>query len=366
MVPGFPHGYCAFVTHVPTKCSENGTPLWNRALQRYRDEIGRQQDYQNIVEAGSLEDLLNHARTIKPLAPQEQTALNSFYRLGPILKFLDDFSAIIAVSFGADAKLTALVWGSIRVILTLASSAEDKLQEVLDMLEELSLTLPKFKNYEQTLPIDIAFESALLDVYTEVICFYARLIRFFRRNPIALMRSNAWVLLQGDFGITLRRIKRLASHVENEADLARMRLDRDKYGDVLEHMKNMKESRSEDKTCKCFNIPYQFSPNFWGREQALHAVTQALDPEEKVTPLRSFALYGMGGVGKTQIALQYAHRNREKYDAILWVMANTTISIGQSFTDIARTLGLVKSDEEGKDAIGAILKVKNWCIEARE
>ena len=123
-----------------------------------------------------MQDVLTYAKSFENLWPRERTTLNSLNRVGPMLKFVDDFSAVIAVCFGADAKLTAFVWGSIRLILTLASSAGDTLRDVLDMLEELSLTLPRFRGYEQNLPMDKALETSLLNVYTEVICFYARAI----------------------------------------------------------------------------------------------------------------------------------------------------------------------------------------------
>jgi hypothetical protein len=52
------------------------------------------------------------------------------------------------------------------------------------MLEELSLTLPRFQVYEQTVPMDPQLQQALLDVYCVIICFYARAIHFLRSNPI--------------------------------------------------------------------------------------------------------------------------------------------------------------------------------------
>jgi len=270
-------------------------------------------------------------------------------RLGPKLKFVDDFSAIIALYFGADTKLTALVWGSIRLMLTLASSAGDTLRDILDMLEELSLTLPRFRTYEDTLPMDRSLETALLDVYTEVICFYARAIHFFRTHPHVLLRRGAWEGFRSDFGRTVRRIKRMASTVEGEADLARMKIDKVKYKEVLELMEGFKKSQIHDnEAIKCHHIPFELNPRFWGREKALRAIKEALSPKESIGSLKAFALYGMGGVGKTQIALQYANRNREQYNAILWVVADNTISMGQSFQDIT------------------ILKVKNWLTEARK
>jgi hypothetical protein len=110
-------------------------------------------------------------------------------------------------------------------MLTLASSAGDTLQNILDMLEELSRTLPRFRLYENTLPMNRELEAALIDVYTEVICFYARAIHFFRTHPHVLVRRGAWDGFQKDFGRTIQRIKRMSSTVEREADLSRMRVD---------------------------------------------------------------------------------------------------------------------------------------------
>lgn len=50
------------------------------------------------------------------------------------------------------------------------------------MLDELSLTLPRLKSYEKTVPMGPDLESSLLEIYTEVICFYARTIHFFKSH----------------------------------------------------------------------------------------------------------------------------------------------------------------------------------------
>jgi ATP-dependent Clp protease ATP-binding subunit ClpA len=343
------------------------SPLWLKAVERYRAELEENDDYQDIMEVGSLEALLDHTKTIESLLPPERTMLNLMNRLGARLRFVDDFSAIIALYFGADANLTALVWGSIRLMLTLASSAGDTLQDILDMLEELSLTLPRFKAYENSLLLSRALETALLDVYTEVICFYARAIRFFRSHPHVLLRRDAWDGFHKDFGQTVHRIKRLSSTVESEADLARMQQDKLKYKEVLDLVEGLKDTKNrDDKTVRCYHIPLELSPRFWGREEALQAAREALHRGDQGQFLRTFALYGIGGVGKTQIALQYAKQNRHVYNAILWVSADNSISIGQSFREIACSLRLVETPDELQDAVAAILKVKRWLSETRK
>ncbi|KUJ11938.1 HET-domain-containing protein, partial [Mollisia scopiformis] len=47
-------------------------------------------------------------------------------------------------------------------------------------------------------------------------------------------------------------------------------------------------------------------------------------------------LYGLGGIGKTQLPIEYIRRHKEKYTAIFWLNANDQDSLKLSFRDIAQ------------------------------
>lgn len=59
-------------------------------------------------------------------------------------------------------------------------------------------------------------------------------------------------------------------------------------------------------------------------------------------PFRSLALYGIGGVGKSSVALRYAETRirRMELDAMFWIAGEKEVNIRQSFTDIAVRLKL--------------------------
>lgn len=309
----------------------------------------------------TLDELIKSLSAIQDNAPGHYTGVVSLNKIAPRLKFVDDFSALLALCFGADAALTAAVWGSIRLILRYASSAAETFQDILDMLEELSLTLPRFQTYERTFPLNHRLQQALIDVYSEIICFYARTIHFLRNNPHLVLRKNAWQTFRNDFSRTIMRIKRMSSTVESEADLARMRLDQTKYKEVLELLSAPK-AVDPSKSLHGFynNVPFAANTRFSGRGDVLDLVNTTLDPRGDSSSTKSLALFGLGGVGKTQIATQYAYSNLKKFDAVMWIAADNAISIGQSCRTIADGLHLLASDGEKQDVGTAIYKVKSW------
>jgi hypothetical protein len=128
--------------------------LWHKALEKYREELQAADDYQSIQKVHTLEELIDSFSSFQGAAPSNYAGVISLKRIAPRLKFIDDFSAILALCFGADTALTAAVWGSIRLILSHVSSAAETLKDVLDMLEDLRLTLPRLQVYEQTLPLN--------------------------------------------------------------------------------------------------------------------------------------------------------------------------------------------------------------------
>jgi len=90
----------------------------------------------------------------------------------------------------------------------------DALDDVLDMLQELSQLLPRFHSYEQTLPMTEGLESALMEVYTEMICFCARTINFFHSYPHRQLpstttnRVNEITVVRSYVSVALAQIQR--------------------------------------------------------------------------------------------------------------------------------------------------------------
>lgn len=78
------------------------------------------------------------------------------------------------------------------------------------------------------------------------------------------------------------------------------------------------------------------NPHFTGRDAELGRLAQGLADGAAVTV---HSLHGLGGVGKTQLAAQYAHAHAGDYDVVWWVAAEETASVPDQFAALAAALG---------------------------
>lgn len=100
------------------------------------------------------------------------------------------------------------------------------------------------------------------------------------------------------------------------------------------------------------NVPPK-NPNFTGRESLLAAVDRQLR-EDETTAVLPHALHGMGGVGKSQIAVEYVYRHSGEFNVIWWIPSEQENLILGALADLARRLGL----EVGPQANAAVPAVR--------
>lgn len=94
------------------------------------------------------------------------------------------------------------------------------------------------------------------------------------------------------------------------------------------------------------------NPDFSGREADLARIRDDLLSGRQAVVR---ALHGLGGIGKTQIALEYAHRFAGQYDLVWWIDAEQADQIPVHYTELADRLGLAKPDAGSKHNALALL-----------
>ncbi|KAI1086172.1 P-loop containing nucleoside triphosphate hydrolase protein, partial [Rostrohypoxylon terebratum] len=126
---------------------------------------------------------------------------------------------------------------------------------------------------------------------------------------------------------------------------------------ILEEAPNTLKRREKDANIPQFIVPFGRNENFVGRESVLQQLLERIPPSTKKDDCQRTVLEGLGGIGKTQVALEAAYRVRDKHPgcSVFWVPAVDATSFENAYRDIGRQLG-VKGINDDKADIKTLVK----------
>ena len=129
---------------------------------------------------------------------------------------------------------------------------------------------------------------------------------------------------------------------------------------AIEDLSQLPASTARAALPPIWNIPYPRNSFFLGRdkllEERLHTQLQA----GQTTALSQSpqAISGLGGIGKTQLAVEYAYRYHQDYEAVLWARAETREELIASYSTLATLLKL--PEQQAGDQEITLAAVKRW------
>src|SRR5271166_1527480 len=104
-----------------------------------------------------------------------------------------------------------------------------------------------------------------------------------------------------------------------------------------------------------WNVPHPRNPFLTGRGKVVVDLRKQLTKRPRAAHAQ--VISGLGGIGKTQTAVEYAYRYRDKYKAVLWLNAGSTLGLKTGYTELARLLHLPHPEN---DLDEAVIAFKQW------
>ncbi len=106
---------------------------------------------------------------------------------------------------------------------------------------------------------------------------------------------------------------------------------------------------------KISNFPHVRNPNFTGRVDLLDRLHEALASGERAAFTQTQAITGLGGVGKTQLALEYSYRHADEYQVVWWVRSEEPATLTADYAGLAGRLDLPeKSFQDQRVTVEAV------------
>lgn len=106
-----------------------------------------------------------------------------------------------------------------------------------------------------------------------------------------------------------------------------------------------------------YHCPYRQNAFFTDRDMVLAALSSSF-PFSQIQQTRVLALNGLGGIGKTQIALEYLYRSAHLYQSIVWLNASSRETFSLEVSALAEKLALSEHARSDEDHLFAA--VKRW------
>ena len=259
---------------------------------------------------------------------------------------------------GLDPVHAGLPWAGVCFIVQIISGDPEQYNAMVAGVEEISIMISRYKHIDyinqrrEDVSLRDEFQHLLLTLYKQILkfqvlaaCYYHRgaISRFFRSIPKLddlsqilsdIRRSDSACTALGHVFDT--KDERLRQH----ETLTILKANKDMLDTLLQETR--KKSRPEDQIGS-FHVPFPFDkdPKFTGRLDIIEALAKSF------RTYRRIALVGWAGIGKSQIAIEYAHRARENVSTlqIFWVRGARHDVFLRSCRDICRKMRLPNCDD---------------------
>lgn len=241
-----------------------------------------------------------------------------------------------------------------------------------DLQERLKNTLLRFSEYHDSrLPVAGSLRAALLTFYIRVIDFVVDLLDELARGRIATIGLTIVRSLKTKLDGFLRDLSSITNDVDQGASSQFQRK-------VLQNLDNLSKpspsssmpifSVTYSASVRIFGLPSLRNPNFTGRQDALHQIFLSLHKDPSMQ--RWTAIYGMGGIGKTQLLLKYAFdcmpsskssSNPHKYDHVFYFNASSRTLLNQSISALVDALHIQRFVLNADNSDDGIV-LNNWLL----
>jgi tetratricopeptide (TPR) repeat protein len=115
------------------------------------------------------------------------------------------------------------------------------------------------------------------------------------------------------------------------------------------------------------NIPLRRNPVFVDRSEELERLRLELEPAKNSPAMQIIVVHGLDGIGKTQLALEYAWKHLQEYAAVFWVRADNPETLNEGLAALAPVLNVPEAATSDRTLkIGAVLswlgKNRRWLL----
>ncbi|KAH8602772.1 P-loop containing nucleoside triphosphate hydrolase protein [Bisporella sp. PMI_857] len=280
----------------------------------------------------------------------------------PLPRSLNNLANAFTSSIHPNVPNFNIVWGLLHLNVKLSCISSDKLTRTADWMRKLRSATELFKRCFDACEGDKnEARYSMVDILEYLLQMLSESVIHLRRCPTDGEAARDWKNLDIKIKDNLMQMDIAIKHLSDINSYSKVNQERQVTNLAIRHTPMaLPEERC---TFPKVMVPRARNEEFFGRRDELAKINECLDYRDN-KGLRTYTIYGRRGVGKTELALEYAHKNPSKIDAVFWIQCETSLSLRQSFTDMAVELNLENADRNGHHEENQ-LAVQRWLKTTR-
>lgn len=158
--------------------------------------------------------------------------------------------------------------------------------------------------------------------------------------------------LKSSFGESKETIRKLAEHFVSVLDVRRTKIG----AAAADHVMSL-YPKDVHRQAIVKGLPFPQNNRFIGREDTMQQLHRNLTGGLAGDSRRQYScvVHGIGGVGKTQLAVEYTFRYQNQYSHIFWLKAGTALELATAFGNLARQLTPGQAQDDQRKNIELVL-----------
>ncbi|KAF2685927.1 pfs domain-containing protein [Lentithecium fluviatile CBS 122367] len=318
------------------------TDLWKLTVKERLNDSGSLADpsASNILGHATLESSLQDLK-------DRYTQNGQVQRVPIIAKVLNGISPFVqgVTTMTQGCGTAALLWGSLQLVMQCVLIFTNLFSSITDMLSSLSDDLPRFQAFTEVLHTP-RLNDALRQVYGVYVDFCFAVIKLLRSKKRYIMIQMEWSSVVKEFRSSQAALSTAKKYFSDEVHLAGVQEQDRRHQDLVLRIDNLSSSMGERLRETVTTVTLQRNQRFTGRKAVILQLHESLlgsNQEADTTELssrRSCVLHGIGGIGKTQTALEYTYTYRTSYSHVFWMHSESNATLLESFMAAMRKLGL--------------------------
>ncbi|KAH0360412.1 hypothetical protein KCU65_g9409, partial [Aureobasidium melanogenum] len=146
-------------------------------------------------------------------------------RISPLLESIQQFSGIVETFVSSNPHIAALVWGSVKLVLQIASNFTIYFDKLSALLMTIGKRCPKFQEYQVLYRNSTDLQKALCDFYSVVVRCCEKAVTVLRRTGYIQLLKAVTSSLTSDFGSIMMQINQSSKEVKEIIGLAEAKLN---------------------------------------------------------------------------------------------------------------------------------------------